>query len=43
MGCALGDAGGGRLDVLVTLIDAYESEHDPIDPPDPSLAFRLKN
>lgn len=25
-----------RLDILATLIDAYESEHHPIDPPDPS-------
>ncbi len=24
-----------RLDVLATLIDAYETEHYPIDPPDP--------
>jgi HTH-type transcriptional regulator / antitoxin HigA len=42
-GCALGTPEGDRLDVLVTLIDAYENEHDPIDPPDPSSAFRLKN
>jgi len=27
---------GDRLDVLATLIDAYEAEHDPMDPPTPS-------
>ena len=33
-----------RLDVLATLIDAYESEHDPIDPPDPidAIKFRME-
>ncbi len=31
-----GTAEGDRLDVLATLIDAYETEHYPIDPPDPS-------
>lgn len=27
-----------RLDILATLIEAYESEHYPMDPPDPSEA-----
>lgn len=26
---------GDRLDVLTTLVQAYEAEHHPIDPPDP--------
>lgn len=29
-----------RLDVLATLIEAYEREHWPIDPPDPVEAIR---
>jgi hypothetical protein len=27
---------GDRLDVLATLVDAYETEHYPMDPPDRS-------
>ena len=34
-GAPAGTADGDRLDVLATLIDAYESERDPMDPPDP--------
>ncbi len=30
---------GDRLDALATLIDAYESEHFPMDPPDPVEAI----
>ena len=26
---------GDRLDVLVTLVEAYKAEHHPMDPPDP--------
>jgi HTH-type transcriptional regulator/antitoxin HigA len=35
---------GDRLDVLATLIDAYEAERDPIDPPDPidAIKFRME-
>src|SRR6516165_7155209 len=35
---------GDRLDVLATLIDAYESEHYPMDPPDPveAIQFRME-
>lgn len=31
------------LEVLVTLVDAYEAQHHPIDPPDPvdALKFRM--
>ena len=32
-GAKLGTPEGDRLDVLATLIDAYEAEHDPMDPP----------
>jgi HTH-type transcriptional regulator/antitoxin HigA len=32
-GAKAGTRDGDRLDVLATLIDAYEAEHDPIDPP----------
>src|ERR671910_1092487 len=41
-GAKLGTAQGDRLDVLATLIDAYEAEHDPIDPPDPVEAIRFR-
>lgn len=36
-------ADGDRLDVLVTLIEAYEREHHPIYPPDPvdAILFRM--
>ena len=32
-----------KLEVLVTLVEAYESKHHPIDPPDPidAILFRL--
>jgi HTH-type transcriptional regulator/antitoxin HigA len=33
---------GDRPDVLATLIDAYESEHHPIDPPDPVEAIKFR-
>src|ERR1700726_3115481 len=33
---------GDRLDVLATLIDAYEDEHHPIDPPDPIEAIKFR-
>jgi HTH-type transcriptional regulator/antitoxin HigA len=33
---------GDRLDVLATLIDSYESEHYPIDPPDPIEAIKFR-
>jgi HTH-type transcriptional regulator/antitoxin HigA len=41
-GAKAGTAEGDRLDVLATLIDAYEAEHDPIDPPDPIEAIRFR-
>jgi HTH-type transcriptional regulator/antitoxin HigA len=42
-GARAGTADGDRLDVLATLIDAYEAEHYPMDPPDPieGIKFRM--
>lgn len=39
-----GTAEGDRLDVLATLIDRYECEHDSIDTPDPiqAIEFRME-
>jgi HTH-type transcriptional regulator/antitoxin HigA len=37
-----GTSEGDRLDVLATLIDAYEAEHHPIDPPDPVEAIKFR-
>ena len=33
---------GDRLDVLVTLVQAYEAKHYPIDPPDPIEAIKFR-
>ena len=41
-GAKSGTAPGDRLDVLATLIDAYESDHEPIDPPDPIEAIKFR-
>jgi HTH-type transcriptional regulator/antitoxin HigA len=43
-GAKSGSRGGDRLEVLVTLIEAYEEEHYPIDPPDPidAIKFRME-
>jgi HTH-type transcriptional regulator/antitoxin HigA len=41
-GAKLGTPRGDRLDVLATLIDVYESEHYPIDPPDPIEAIKFR-
>jgi HTH-type transcriptional regulator / antitoxin HigA len=41
-GARLGTPKGDRLDVLATLIDAYEAEHYPIDPPDPVEAIKFR-
>jgi HTH-type transcriptional regulator/antitoxin HigA len=35
-GAKSGMPDGDRLDILATLLDAYECEHDPMDPPDPA-------
>jgi HTH-type transcriptional regulator / antitoxin HigA len=41
-GSPIGTPEGDRLDVLATLIDAYEAEHHPMDPPDPIDAIRFR-
>ena len=41
-GAKTGTRDGDRLDVLATLIDAYESEHYPMDPPDPIEAIKFR-
>lgn len=41
-GAKSGTPRGDRLDVLATLIDAWESEHHPIDPPDPIEAIKFR-
>jgi HTH-type transcriptional regulator/antitoxin HigA len=41
-GAKRGTPEGDRLDVLATLIDAYESEHYPMDPPDPIEAIKFR-
>lgn len=43
-GAKSGTPDGDRLDVLATLIDAYEAQHDPMDPPDPieAILFRME-
>ena len=37
-----GTASGDRLDVLATLIDAYEARHHAMDPPDPVEAIKFR-
>jgi HTH-type transcriptional regulator/antitoxin HigA len=37
-----GTAEGDRLDVLVTLVEAYEATHWRVDPPDPITAIKLR-
>jgi HTH-type transcriptional regulator/antitoxin HigA len=41
-GAPSGTPAGDRLDVLATLIDAYEAQRHPIDPPDPIEAIRFR-
>ncbi len=41
-GAKLGTPEGDKLDVLATLIEAYEAEHYPMDPPDPIEAIRFR-
>ena len=41
-GAKIGTLKGDRLDVLATLIDAYEAEHYPMDPPDPVEAIKFR-
>jgi HTH-type transcriptional regulator/antitoxin HigA len=43
-GAKAGTRDGDRLDVIATLIEAYEAEHYPMDPPDPieAIQFRME-
>lgn len=43
-GAKSGTTKGDRLDVLVTLIEAYEARNFPMDPPDPieAIQFRME-
>jgi HTH-type transcriptional regulator/antitoxin HigA len=43
-GAHAGTADADKLDILVTLIDAYEAKHHPVDPPDPidAILFRME-
>ncbi|ARW10878.1 helix-turn-helix domain-containing protein [Acetobacter ascendens] len=41
-GAKSGTPDGDKLDVLATLIDAYEAKYHPIDPPDPVEAIRFR-
>ena len=41
-GAKSGTPKGDRLDVLATLIDAYEAVHYPMDPPDPIEAIKFR-
>ncbi len=40
MGAKRGTPGGDRLDVLVTLVEAWEARQDPLDLPDPVAAIK---
>jgi HTH-type transcriptional regulator/antitoxin HigA len=40
-GAKSGTPEGDHLNVLATLIDAYEAEHYPMDPPDPIEAIKF--
>lgn len=43
-GARSGTPKGDRLDILATLIEAYEAKHFPMDPPDPieAILFRME-
>ena len=41
MDARLGTPEGDRLDVLVTLVEAYEARHHPVPPPDPIDAIKF--
>lgn len=45
MAAKAGTRAGDRLDVLTTLVERYESEHEPIEPPDPidALIYHLES
>jgi HTH-type transcriptional regulator/antitoxin HigA len=41
-GAKSGTPDGDQLDILATLVDAYEAQHFPMDPPDPIEAIRFR-
>jgi HTH-type transcriptional regulator/antitoxin HigA len=41
-GAEPGTPNGDRLDVLLILVEDYESKHHPIDPPDPVEAIKFR-
>ena len=41
-GAPAGTPEGDRLDILATLLDVYEDEHYPMDPPDPIEAIKFR-
>ena len=41
-GARSGTPEGDRLDILATLIDVYENDHYPMDPPDPIEAIKFR-
>lgn len=41
-GASAGTREGDELDVMATLVEAYERAHYPIDPPDPIEAIRFR-
>jgi HTH-type transcriptional regulator/antitoxin HigA len=41
-GARAGTPQGDRLDILATLVDAYENEHYPMDPPDAIEAIKSR-
>ena len=43
-GATTGTPDGDRLDIILTLIDAYETRHHAVDPPDPveAIEFRME-
>jgi len=42
MGATPGSTAGDELEVLATLVDAYESKHFPIDTPDPLTIIKVQ-
>ena len=44
MGVVPGSPAGDELEILITLVDAYEAKHHPMDPPDPieAILFRME-
>ncbi|WP_089935686.1 helix-turn-helix domain-containing protein [Candidatus Entotheonella palauensis] len=41
-GAEVNTPAGDTLDILLTLVEAYENRHHPIDPPDPIEAIKFR-